>query len=322
MACFRFGNISFWISPVSIMKCFIGIGWVARGSEEELEEYSIFFNNFSHFLMEQDNEMEIHQFCEIITDKIDEITQNYNLKSELIKKFSDIIKNTLKNPVNQTRAIQYANEYSKWVLGWINSYFGEIAQLAVSKFNDWKVEPLKDALGAVGSFGNAVYGKYVPSLEAVCIQMDTVSESECPEIQFIETLLHEEVHFVIHHHMGEDDERPELTWLDELAAVLTSQYAIESVAIELKSNNKIQQIIECLKKIRNKQKYGELAEAVLKDTEDALLPWKAWKEIFRLPEDQKRDYAKEKIIKPILHNLGWKVEFPYEYGNKYVTVFI
>ena len=35
---FDIGNIKFWISPVSIMKCFIGIGWVVSGSEEELEE--------------------------------------------------------------------------------------------------------------------------------------------------------------------------------------------------------------------------------------------------------------------------------------------
>ena len=174
----------------------------------------------------------------------------------------------------------------------------------------------------MGSFDSAVFGKYVPSLEAVCVQMDTISGSECPKIQFIETLLHEEVHFVIHHNMGKDDKCSELIWLDELAAVLTSQYAIESAATELQNNQQSEQVKKCLRKIRDKQKYGELAVAVLRVTSDDLLPWKAWKQIFKLPRAEKHNYAEEKIIKSILHNLGWKVEFPYKYGNKYVTVFI
>jgi len=319
---FDIGNIKFWISPVSIMKCFIGIGWVVRGSEEELEEYRMFSDIFFPFLLKQDDEMKVEEFCKKAISQIEKVIKEHNLTSDLITRFCERLKNTLADDRNQSNACQYAEEYSQWLNSWSNTLLGEVSKRAVGKFNEWGVKPLRHALGAVASFGSAIYGKYVPSLQAVCVQMDTILKSECPEIQFIETLLHEEVHFVIYHNMGEDDERPELTWLNELAAVLTSQYAIENAAIELLNERESKRVKECLRKIRDKQKYGELANAVLRDARDSLLPWKAWIRIFRLPEDQKRNYARERIIKPILHNLGWKVEFPYEYGNKYVTVFI
>jgi hypothetical protein len=69
-----------------------------------------------------------------------------------------------------------------------------------------------------------------------------------------------------------------------------------------------------------------LADAVLKETGDPLLGLKAWKRIFELKDSDKRNYAKNNIITPILRNLGWQVTFPfYYYGatyKKYVTVFV
>ena len=128
MVCFKLGSISFWISSVSIFKCFIGIGWVVRGTEEELNEYKIFKDEFSPFLIKQNNEMEITEFCKIKTLKIDEIPQKYNLKSSLIEKFSQRIKNNLIFSRNQSMTIQYTDKYSKWVAEWIKSFFGKIAQ--------------------------------------------------------------------------------------------------------------------------------------------------------------------------------------------------
>lgn len=322
MARFDIGSIPLWVSPVSIMKCFVGIGWVARGSEAELREYRIFCDEFLPFLINQDNEMPIDDFCKISIEKIDEIIERHSFKLNLVKNFSQKLKNTLKSQKNRKNATFHARTYVAWLTTWMNSPFSQIADQAVQKIEEWGVQPLHGALGAAASFGNAVFGKYVPSLQAVCIQFDVISQNECSELQVIETLLHEEVHAVIHSRMGEDESRCELVWLNELAAVLTSQYAIKSAIEELQDTDTAEEVKKCLEYMGNRQEYGKLANAVLRDTGNPLVAWKAWEHIFELPPNQKRNYARNSIITPILHEVGWHVEFPYTYDNMYVSVFV
>lgn len=322
MARFDIGSISLWVSPVSIMKCFVGIGWAATGSEAELREYSIFCDEFLPFLISQDNEMPIDDFCKISIRKIDEIMENRNLESNLVTQFSQKLKNILKDQKNRENARLYAFRHTIWLTAWMNSPFGKIGNRAAQKVEKWGVQPLHEALGAAASFGNAIFGKFVPSLQAVCVQLDVIYQNECSELQFIETLLHEEIHAVIHTRMDEDETRYELAWLNELAAVLTSQFAIESAARELQDMKIIEQVERCLNYMRRRQQYGTLADAVLRDTENPLIAWRAWERIFDLPQEKKRNYARNSVITPILHELGWNVEFPYTYGNKYVTVYV
>ncbi|KYK36082.1 MAG: hypothetical protein AYK19_09695 [Theionarchaea archaeon DG-70-1] len=322
MARFDIGSISLWVSPVSIMKCFVGIGWVATGSEAEIREYSIFCDEFLPFLISQDNELPIDDFCKISIRKIDEIMENRHLESNLVTRFSQRLKNTLKNQKNRENACLYAFRYTIWLTAWMNSPFGKIGNQAAQQIEKWGVQPLYEALGAAASFGNAVFGKFVPSLQAVCVQLDVIYQNECSELQFIETLLHEEIHAVIHARMGEDETRYELAWLNELAAVLTSQFAIESAARELQDGKISEQVERCLNRMRSRQQYGTLADAVLRGTENHLIVWRAWERIFDLPQEKKRNYARNSVITPILHEVGWNVEFPYMYDNKYVTVYV
>lgn len=311
---YNLGDINFWISPVSIMKCFVGIGWHARGIQEAVEEYKRFSDELFRFMFTKDNEMSIDDFCGESIAKIDEIIQTQ--KPAHIDRFSQRIRNTLDDAHNKRNAQEYASKYSGWMNEVFASPYGIVMVAAAEKFKEEGVYPVEDSLGAVGSFGNAVYGKHVNSLNAVCIQMDVVTNSKHPEIEFLDTLLHEEVHYAINQIMGEDKKRNELSWLNELAAVLTSQYAIRSAG----SNN--ESVEEALKDILKTQKYGELAEAVLADTNNPLIAWQAWRKISELPEDEKQAYSRKPIIKPILTKLGWDVKFPYTFGNKRVTVFV
>ena len=109
--------------------------------------------------------------------------------------------------------------------------------------------------------------------------------------------------------------------MNELCAVLTSQEAIRVSAKKSLSSADQDRLSNALNGIRNNQKYGELAKAVLRDTGDALIAVKAWKRIFELPAEKRRDYARGCVIGPILRELGWDAVFPYRYGNrKKVTV--
>lgn len=85
---------------------------------------------------------------------------------------------------------------------------------------------MRPGLAAAHAFGNTVYGQYAPHLRAICLQLDVICGHLDAEVNFIETLLHEQVRAVIHQHMGDEPGRRELTWLNELAVVLTSQSAI------------------------------------------------------------------------------------------------
>lgn len=63
MARYQIGDITFIVSPVSIMQCWVGIGWQARGSAAEIREYRSFTGQFFPFLIEEDCEQPIGKFC-------------------------------------------------------------------------------------------------------------------------------------------------------------------------------------------------------------------------------------------------------------------
>jgi hypothetical protein len=320
MSNFHIGGINFSISPVSILQCWIGIGWYARGSESDIKEFRVFSDHFFPFLLSQDTEARIQDFCTASNDKIDEILREQELRTVFISRFSKRLKNHL-NKSNQSRSIQFTQKYEKLLQSWLSSPMGNFGRTAAQLLWDWGLPPPYKGLGAVGSFGNAVFGKYVPDLKAVCVQLDVIAQSDSPSIQFLETLFHEELHAAIHFEMGDDDTRPELTWLDELCAVLTSRYALQVAAKRTLDKTTSDDVMNILDSIRANQKYGELAKAVEQDTGDPLIALKSWKQIFQLSDMEKHDYAKNRIITPILRDLGWPVTFPYEYNNKYVTVF-
>lgn len=321
MAVYQLGYITFHVSPVSIMQCWVGIGWSAYGSPEEIKEFQIFKYDFFPFLIAQDCEMPIGKFCSEAVAKIDETVRVHKLSTKFLMNFAQRLKGRL-NSNNQNRVTSLSNSYSAKVREWLDSPIGQCGADAIAQIRRWGLQTPYRGLAAIRTFGNAVYGKYINDLKAVCVQLDVIAQSDTPVVQFLETLLHEEIHAAIHREMGDDDARPELTWMNELCAVLTSQEALRVAAKKSLCAADKAKLDAALDKIRIKQQYGELAEAVLRDTGDALIALKTWKNIFALSAADRRDYARSRIIAPILHNLGWNVSFPYCFGNKYVTVFI
>ena len=222
------GKIVFSVSPVSVMKCWVGIGWSFRGTKAELVDYRTFSDRFFSFLFSQSNEMGIHEFCAACAQKAENITSDLG---DAARRFGSRLRGRLLLPKNQNQVQQEADEYASRVAAWLDSSEGRCGTLAVERMCNWGLVPPCDGLGAVDSFGNAVFGKYVPTLMAVCVQLDVVANSISPTLQFLETLLHEEIHAYIHQGMGNDPNRGELTWLNELCAVCTANYALK-VAVE------------------------------------------------------------------------------------------
>ena len=69
---------------------------------------------------------------------------------------------------------------------------------------------LNDAPDDVAAcLGNDIGGLYMPWLRAVCVQMDVVCATTHPEVKFLETLLHEELHAVTFLQLGDDPARVE-----------------------------------------------------------------------------------------------------------------
>ena len=321
MATFNIGSIHFSISPVSIMQCWIGIGWYASGSAQEIKEFQLFRDAFFPFLFSQDADMNITEFCNASQQRIDEILREQALQTDFILRFAKRLKDRM-IPDNQKQVIQLAEKYGALLCNWLSSPFGACGERAAQLLCDWGLAPPYRGLGAVGSFGDAIFGKYVPDLKAVCVQLDVVAQSDHPEIKFLETLLHEEVHAAIHCAMGDDGDPLQLTWLNELCAVLTSQHALRIAGQEVLDRHDVQRLEKALCSNRKKQEYGQLADVVVQKTGDPLIALKAWKKVFELPGQEKRNYAKNGVITPILRDLGWQVNFPFKYENKYVTVFV
>jgi hypothetical protein len=151
--------------------------------------------------------------------------------------------------------------------------------------------------------------------------MDVVMAHGHPEVNFIETFLHEDIHYAIHENMGEDKARPELTWLDELAATITGKHAILEAAREVDGVS-LKDVTNALAEIQSKERYGPCATAVLNEATNPLVAWRAWEKIFALEPETKKNYARERVIVPILKACGWDVEFPFRYGDRSVNVFV
>jgi len=321
MATHRIGNIGFHVSPVSIMQCWVGTGWRATGSAKQIEEFDTFSREFFPFLIEQDCGMRIHAFCADAVVKMDEIIDRRELQTEFVLRFVQRLKGRLRTG-NQERVAQLSVEYSERLQHWLDSAVGRCAGEAAAQIEEWGLQLPDRGLAAIGAFGSAVFGQYVHGLKAVCVQLDVIALSASPAAQFLETLFHEGIHAAIDRAMGADDTRSELTWLNELCAVLTSQEALRVAAAKFLRAAEKDNLNTALRHIRSTQKYGELAEAVARDTGNPLVALEAWKRVFALPATERHDYARERVIQPILHEAGWNVEFPYRYGNKSVTVFV
>ena len=159
MPTFPISGINFSISPVSILQCWIGIGWYARGSEKDIKEFQVFSDHFFPFLLSQDTETKIQDFCTASNNKIDEILREQELRTEFISGFAVRLKGRLNNS-NQRRSIQFSQEYAESLESWLSSPMGNFGQTAGQLLWDWGLPILHD-LGWSVKFPYEYNDKYV-----------------------------------------------------------------------------------------------------------------------------------------------------------------
>jgi hypothetical protein len=87
MAEYEIGGIPFHVSPVSIMQCWVGMGWGAKASKQDIDEYRCFTRKFFPFLIAQSWEMHIEQFCADGIAKMEAILTERGLASGFVKRF-------------------------------------------------------------------------------------------------------------------------------------------------------------------------------------------------------------------------------------------
>lgn len=322
MAQLALGSMTITVTPVAVMKCFVALQqWVARVSPEALVEYQLFRDAFFPYVLGRPDDEPIDWFCACAVGEIRRLERRYGLSLATTVGFMYRLRNTLERRANQDAALWYALTYDDWLQRFAESLYAPLGERAVAIYAASGIQPMRPALGAAVSFGAGLAGKYVPALRAIAVQLDVICAAAHPELNFLETLLHEQVHAAIHAAMGDDAQRRELTWLEELAAVLSSQTALLAAAEELGSPGLRQEATAFVAWSRAQYAYGDLATACLGDAGDGWLPWRAWQQVFALPPDDQRNYATTNVITPILHRLGWQVAFPYHYGERYVTCF-
>lgn len=323
MAQLTLGPLTVTVTPVAAMKCFVGLQqWAARGTREARAECRLFSDDFFPYLLGRPDDEPVDWFCACAVGDIRRLERRYGLSTQTAVQFMYLLRNTLEHRGNQEAALWYALTYEDWLQRFVASPYARLGERAAELCADRGIRPFLPALGAAASFGPGLAGKYAPSLRAVAVQLDAICARPHPELNFLETLLHEQAHAAIHGAMGDDGERRELAWLDELAAVLSSQAALLEAAVQLGDEGLRREAEAFVIWSRSTYAYGELAVACLRDAGDPWLPWRAWQQIFDLPADERRNYATCGVILPILRRLGWPISFPYRYGDRYVTCFV
>ncbi|MDQ2996082.1 MAG: hypothetical protein M3R61_03360 [Chloroflexota bacterium] len=306
------GSLTIWMTPVSMIKGLVGMDWNhATFTSADQRDFLRVTGIFLPFFLSRPNDQQIGPFCDAAVERLNLALKHVGLTTESVVKFVRHMQNTLSFQKNRDEALFYTIFYKDWLDAWRNSSYGRIAERALDILSQLGAHQLPDVLGVAACLGNDICGLYVPWLRAVCVQMDVVCANTHPEVKFLETLIHEELHAVTFAQLGDDPARVELEWLHELGAVLTSRHAILRAAREIADSDALQTIEDHFDLTQYELFYGKLAECVLRETGDMLVAWRAWQRIFQLPPAQRRAYATCAVVTPILRRAGWNVSFPY-----------
>lgn len=316
MARFTIGALPFIISPAGVAKCFVALSaWQLHGHLRDREQFNAFCSALMPRVIAYGDGQRLVLFCSRVNGEMGRILVRHNMTLPPVRAFHRMLRRLLQSEAYQQRVIAQAEEYERWLAAFLASPYGPLAARAVAYLAAWDVLPARPTYGAVGSFGAQVAGKYVPWLDACAVQMDVACAGPHPELRFIETLLHEQVHAVVAYRMGRDDCRRELEWLHELGAILTSQHALGRAAAELGSSALRAEVRAYLALSRRTTAYGDLAEAVLRETQTPEVGWAIWSRIIALRRITKQDYACRRVLAPLLIASGWEVRLPYRYAG-------
>jgi len=137
---FRFAidAIPFSVSPVALLKCWLGIGWRARARELEIREFATLSDQFFPFLFRQDSDLPVDQFCGAAARELDEIVDRHRLGTDFVRRFVGRLKTGLGTP-NQEQASRLAEQYARRVAAWLASPYGRCGAEAVRRMAGWGV---------------------------------------------------------------------------------------------------------------------------------------------------------------------------------------
>lgn len=316
MAQLTIGTIPFTISPTVVVKCFVALSaWQAQGNLHSREEFNAFCGVLMPRIIARRDEEDLTRFCQRVVSEMHVLQRRYDMTLPAVRAFRQQMGRHLRSAAYREQVIAQAERYERWVSVLLASPYGALAMRAVAYLAAWDVLPVRPTYGAVESFGSLVAGKYVPWLDACAVQMDVACQEPHPERNFLETLLHEQIHAVVAYRLGRDDRRRELEWLHELGAILTSQHALARAAADLGDAALRAKIRAYLPLSRRTTKYGDLADAVLHNTRAPEVGWTIWTKIIALRRVPKQDYACRHVLTPLLHASGWRTDLPYPYAG-------
>jgi len=314
---FEIGGATFCVTPVTVLKNTLVQSQRVYGTGQELYEYERLSRGLFPHVMSIKNEMDPTVFSQIVRNRVESIVTEERLASPLVRGYCQNLVAVFSNPVFLSRAVVAARRFGGMLTEWLQGPNGRLIQLAGQHVQSYGVTPLLPSLGTVGNLGPHIGGRYLPALHAVVLQLDVIAANSNPPLHFLDVLLHEQVHALIYQNLGHDPTRPELEWLHELAAITTSHQAITEAGTSLGCARDVQAVCRTF---RAEQRYGDLAESVLALISDPLFAWKTWQGVFALSETKRHQYARRKILAPILWERGWDGGFPFRYGKRSISL--
>lgn len=325
MANFTIGPLTICVAPAAIMKCAIGLNaWQFRRAYRGQPAVEAFCAHVCEYIMRRPDEIGLELLQADVSAQIARLQRAYTPRPPGVDEFSRLVRTILRSDAQRSAIVRSAERFTAWFEQFCASPYLRLAQRALERLALAGITLTRD-----GRFRNAYAaltpprqlstGQYVPWLAAVAVQMDTICDGPAPAIEFIETLLHEQIHAIIHERMRDNGEHyHRLPWFNELSAIALSQYAVAAAAADLRPALGFHELRGALRTSRAQQRWGDLAGVVMLETGDPLVFWRAWQAIFARGSHTRRNYAHRAVLPPILQAAGWAVSFPYHYGDQSV----
>ncbi len=325
MARVTIGTLTVRISPAATMKCLVGLNaWHTYSEFREREDVAGFCARLCQYVMARPDDASLPELAALVSEQIARLQRGRDLREPAIDALGQKVRALLRDQQRRAHATRYAEQAAAWFERFAAQPYLDLALCALGHLERVGARlpgprPFCDAYVALRPPELNSTGQYVPWLSAVAVQMDAIIGGRFAEIEFIETLLHEQVHAVIHARMRDQGEHyARLPWFNELTAILLSQYAIARAYADLRYEPAFRAVPAALRAARAQQEWGDLAAAVLRATGDPLVTWRAWQAIFARGAYIRRNYAHRDILPPIVGRAGWRAAFPFAYGARAV----
>lgn len=325
MANVTIGTLTVRISPAATMKCLVGLNaWHTYSEFREHEDVASFCAQLCGYVMDRPDDAGLAELAAAVAEQIAKLQRARETRMPAIDTLGQRVRALLRDRARREAATRYAALATDWFERFMAAPYQELALRALGHLErvGARLEgprPFRDAYAAIRPPELSITGQYVPWLSAVAVQMDAIMGGRFAELEFIETLLHEQVHAIIHERMRDHGEHYlRLPWFNELTAILLSQYALGRAFADMRGQPALEVVPAALRLARLEQQWGDLATAVLIDTQNPLVTWRAWQEIFRRGSYRRRNYAHRDVLPEIVRRAGWAAEFPYRYGAQSV----